>query len=132
MKKTFIFFLLTICSIACVRIDDLANPNDRGTTQETVNELKAFLENEPVTRTTLSLQNDGIYKTYWDKEDSLGVIIDDDPTIYPYELTEGGESSSATFKGNAIGDHYEAFYPYNMIKDYRNGSFEIEMPFEQS
>ena len=100
--------------------------------EKTVNELKAFLENEPVTRTTLSLQNDGIYKTYWDKEDSLGVIIDDDPTIYPYELTEGGESSSATFKGNAIGDHYEAFYPYNMIKDYRNGSFEIEMPSEQS
>lgn len=132
MKKTYLFFLLTILSIACVRIDDLTNPEEGGTAQKTVNELKAFLEKEPETRTTLSLQNDGIYKTYWAKEDSLGVIIDNDPTIHPYELSEGGESSSATFKGNAIGNDYKAFYPYNMIKDYRNGSFEIEMPSEQS
>jgi len=96
------------------------------------NVLEAELEKKEDSRTVMSEQTDGAYKTLWSVDDNIGVFIDGNNNMAQYKLVSGEGTTTASFKGYGKGESYVALYPASMAKELKVSQLYLQLPAEQN
>lgn len=95
------------------------------------NVLEAVLEKKEDSRTVMSEQTDGVYKTLWSVDDNIGVFIDGNNNMAQYKLISGEGTTTASFKGYGKGESYVALYPASMAEGVKGNILSLQLPNEQ-
>lgn len=95
------------------------------------NVLEAVLEKKEDSRTVMSEQTDGVYKTLWSVDDNIGVFIDGNNNLAQYKLISGEGTTTASFKGYGKGESYVALYPASMAEELKGSILSLQLPAEQ-
>lgn len=94
--------------------------------------LTAVMESAtPVTKTSLSLGDQGVHDVLWSADDKIAVYIDDAVSPSIFTLTRGAGSTTGYFTGDGAGESYTAFYPNTMLTSRSGVLLTIELPAEQ-
>lgn len=108
LYRTVILIFGSICLLSCI---DTIDTNEASEI-ETV--IKACLDNAD---TKLSIKKQGsVYKTTWDETDSLCIFADGADDFCAFVLQSGVGQGTATFKGKACGEMFEAIYPFSIVE----------------
>lgn len=133
MKKhiyTLTVFLVTLLwTSGCRSLED--DMQSQMNASEGDNLLEAILEGKEDSRTAMSKQTGGVYKTLWSADDCIGVFIDGMDTPAQYKLINGAGATTATFKGYGSGESYVALYPGKMAKGLEGNEISLNLPSEQ-
>jgi hypothetical protein len=91
----------------CAReIDDPVSGHNCSTT------LQARMELGQYTKTTLSKPQDGVSYPLWASKDTLAVFTEKGQRPTPFLLNSGAGTTSGSFEGALVGDHYYTLFPY--------------------
>lgn len=95
-------------------------------------QLKAVMEDQGETKTSLSQTGEGVSQVLWSEDDILSVFIDGSSTAETFTLFSGAGTKSATFHGKKEGSRYVAFYPSSMTPSLKGESIRFTLPVEQT
>lgn len=127
LKSILLFAGLVMMANACIpEVDQIQLP-----TNLSENLLTASIASEPITKTTLSSEQDGVSKVLWATNDAIGVFIDGNPNANVFTLTKGAGSKNAVFKGYGSGSSYVAVYPVAAASSVDGETVSIILPEEQ-
>lgn len=107
LLKKAILLLCPTCLLSCIGTADIYE----SPAVETA--IKACLSSSD---TKLTIQkHSNVYKTVWDKTDSLCIFSDGDDAANTFVLESGAGQGTAIFKGKVSGKVLEAIYPYSIV-----------------
>ena len=118
---------MACCFIAC----QIKEPEEIFTDLSTEIRLKATIESDAGTRTTLSPAEDGISRVLWAEGDQIGVFADGESSVRAFSLIDGEGTKDGTFSGYGTGRSFVAVYPYNVHPSLYGEYLQLELPVEQ-
>ena len=93
--------------------------------------LTAVIEESPETRTTLGPELYGASKVLWTEGDRIGIFLDTEEGVHPFNLVEGAGTGQAVFSGYGSGSRYTAVYPLSIASGMGDGEVYVTLPYEQ-
>ena len=94
-------------------------------------QLKASMEYNGETKTTLSDLEGGKYYPLWCASDQIAVYADNDTAPTKFNLISGEGTTTALFSGSRVGAEYFALYPFSAAGTIADGAVTITLPATQ-
>lgn len=128
LVRFFALFLMAVLLFSCVKEEYV----ETGRRIELTAQMEVDADSLPGTKTHLGWGDFGMRCPVWYKGDEIAVYDEVSSDPQKFTLSSGAGTETGTFSGNAKGNNFIGFYPYQMAGKMSNGSIPVELPQTQN